>query len=66
MAPVKFKLQVYNAVIRSKLMYRLEAVQLTLAHINMLETFHRKGLRHILKVKTTYVQRSTTNVKLLG
>ena len=51
-----FKLLVYNSIIRSKLMYGLEAAQLNPPHIRSLETCHLKGLRSILKIQTTYRQ----------
>ena len=43
--PVKFKVRVYNAIIRSKLMYGLETAQLNPAHIRRLEVFQMKGFR---------------------
>ena len=47
--PVKWKLQVYNSVIISKLTYALETVQLTKALEDKLDAFQIKGIRQIFK-----------------
>eukprot|EP00975_Prorocentrum_lima_P013635 2900279-Prorocentrum_lima.AAC.1 len=59
--PRKFKLQVYHAVVRAKLMYGLESLQLTSTHRNTLDVFYLKGLRQILGMQTTFVNRHNTN-----
>ena len=59
--PTKFKLQVYDAVIRSKLVYGLESVELTAGQIRHLNAFQLKSIRRILKMKTTFVERENTN-----
>eukprot|EP00975_Prorocentrum_lima_P010749 2283458-Prorocentrum_lima.AAC.1 len=59
-----FKILVWNAVIRSKLLYGLESLQLNRSHRDMLDVFHLKGLRKILRLTTTYVNRSNTNSKV--
>ena len=41
----------FDAVIKSKLLYGIETVQLTEAMINELDAFHMKGLRIILGKK---------------
>ena len=51
---VRQKLLVFNAVIRSKIAYGLEAVQLNQTTIKKLDTLQLKGLRKILNVDTTY------------
>ena len=58
---VKCKLQVYNAVIRSKFMYGLESVMLNQSVLKELDAFQLKGLRKILRITTTFVNRSHTN-----
>ena len=50
---VGFKLTVYDAVVRSKLMYGLESAQLSDSVRRKLDSFQFKGLRKILKMKTT-------------
>ena len=58
---VRLKLQVFNAILRSKLMYGLESAQLTESSRQRLDTFQLKGLRQILKITTTYVDRQHSN-----
>merc|ERR1711966_187028 len=62
--PTKFELGVFDAVIRAKLVYGLEAVQLPNHLINRLNTFQLKGLREILNMQTTFANRSNTNAKV--
>ena len=63
--PTKFKLQVFDAVIRFKLVYSLESLELSSGTLRNLNAFQLKGLRRILKIKTTYVERANTNKKVL-
>ena len=51
--PTRWKLIVWDAIIRSKLMYGLESLQLNKDLREDLDVFQRKGLRQILKVPTT-------------
>ena len=53
---LEFKLIAYDAVIRAKLMYGLESLQLNKDLREDLNVFQRKGLRQILKIPTTYGQ----------
>ena len=62
--PPKFKIQVFDAVVRSKLVYGLEATQLPKYLLNKLDSFQLKGLRKILKLDTTFINRSNTNQKV--
>ena len=55
------KLLVYNAVIRTKLLYGLETLELSTSQISRLEAFQLKGLRKILNMVTTFVDRNNTN-----
>ena len=59
------KLQVFNAVIRSKLMYGLESAIMNQSVLNKLDAFQLKGLRKILKLKTTFYDRDNTNRRVL-
>lgn len=63
--PVGFKIMVHNAVIKSKLLYSLKSAQLTEATRKRLDVFQLKGLRKILGVDTTYVNRSNMNANVL-
>ena len=58
---LKNKILIYNAVIRSKLLYALETVEIPTSQISRLEAFQLKGLRKILGMVTTYIDRSNTN-----
>ena len=60
----KKKLQVWNAVIRSKLTYGLVTVQINTDKASRLDAFQLKGIRRILGWKTTYIERENTNKKL--
>ena len=62
--PCKFKLQVFDAVIRSKLVYSLDAVSLTPGLYTKLNSIQFKGLRKILKLDHTFVNRTNTNAKI--
>ena len=57
----KWKLTVYNAIITSKVLYALETLEPTQATTKLLNTFQLKGLRKILKLHITFVQRPNTN-----
>ena len=59
-----FKLRVLDAVIRSKLVYGLETAQLNDSHLSKLDVFQLKGLRKILRMQTTFVNRANTNEKV--
>ena len=56
-----WKLRVFNAVITSKVLYGLETLEPTESAGRLFNTFQLKGLRKILKLHTTYIQRHNTN-----
>ena len=58
------KLQVYDAVVKSKVAYGLESAQLTNALKAKFDTFQLKGLRQILRMQATYMNRANTNEKV--
>ena len=62
--PAKFKLVAADAVIRTKLLYGMESAQLGEAELKRINTVQLKIFRHILGLKTTYVERENTNAKL--
>ena len=55
------KLQMFNAILRAKIMYGLETAVLTTAELNKLDVFQLRCLRKILKLPTTYINRTYTN-----
>ena len=57
----RWQLIIYDAIIRSKLLYGLEALQLTEAMSKKLDTFQLKGLRQILRLETTFINRANSN-----
>ena len=56
-----WKIQVFNSVIVSKLIYGLETVEPTANAAQALDTLQLKGLRKILEMKTTFIDRANTN-----
>lgn len=57
----KWKLQVYDAIIRSKLLYGLECVQLTPAEQARIDAFQMKGIRRLMNIPPTHIDRTYTN-----
>ena len=61
---LRFKLVVMQAVLYSKILFGLESAELTTGALRILDVFHLKCLRKILKIKTTYVDRANTNAQV--
>ena len=61
---IRWKIQVFNAVVRSKLLYGLECLQLTAADISRLNAFQNKSLRRILGIPPTFIDREQTNARM--
>ena len=61
----KWKLIIYDAIIRSKLLYGLETIHLTQAMSRKLDAFQMRGLRRILQCDSTFINRRNTNKSLL-
>ena len=59
--PTNFKLLVHDAVIRSKLVYGLDSIELTQSVLSRLNALQLKGIRRILQMKTIFVERRNTN-----
>jgi hypothetical protein len=59
--PKKFKLLVFDAVIRAKLVYGLDTVAIPPNLMAKLNVFQLKGLRKILGLKTTFIDRANSN-----
>jgi len=58
---IKWKLQVFDAIVRSKLLYGLETVQLTQNEKLRIDAHQMKGIRRILKIPPTHIDRTWTN-----
>ena len=54
----QWKFRVFNTIVRSKLMYSLENVQLTQAEMNKLDAFQVKSFRRILGVPPAFIDRT--------
>ena len=61
---IKTKIKFYNAVIKSKLTYAMETMHLTNIQRDRINAFQAKGLRQILKMEPTYINRENTNKKV--
>ena len=61
---IQIKLQVYNAIIRSKLLHSLECIQLTSAEISKRNAFQNRSLHRILDIPPTHVDRQYTNERM--
>ena len=58
---LRWKLKVFHSIIRSKLLYGLECIQLNQAERNKLNAFQIKCYRRILHIPPTSVDRTVTN-----
>jgi hypothetical protein len=56
---------VYDAIIKRQPLYGLETIQLTQPEQQKLNAFQMKGLRRILNIPPTSIDRSWTNKKVL-
>ena len=63
-ASKKWQLIIYDAIIRSKLLYGLETLHLTDAMSRKLDVFQLKGLRKILNMETTFINRANSNKRV--
>lgn len=52
--PIKWKYQVYNAIIVSQLLYGLNTINITEAVFKRLDAFQARGLRHILNIEHSF------------
>ena len=65
-ATKRWKIILYDAIIRSKLLYGLETIHLTPALAKKLDAFQYRGLRKIMGMSSTYINRANTNQRLLA
>ena len=61
---LKWNMQVFSSIVRSKLLYGLECIQLTDAELSSLNAFQNKSLRRILKIPPTHIDRTQTNARM--
>ncbi len=61
----RWKLIIFDAIIRSKLLYGLETVFLTEARLKRIDSLQYRGIRKILQVPTTFIDRTYSNSKLI-
>ena len=61
-----WKLTVFNSVIRSRIFYTLDTLELTPSHQKTLDTLYYRGIRRILEKRSTYIDRFWTNERLLN
>ena len=62
---ISWKLVVFNAVVRSRIFYTLETLELTQSQQRTLDTLYFRGLRRILKKRATFIDRTWTHERLL-
>jgi hypothetical protein len=62
----KWKLLIYDAIIKSKLLYGMETTHVTKVMQKKIDAFQLRGLRKILRMQTTYTRRTNTNVRVLA
>ena len=63
-ASKKWKIIVFDAVIKSKLLYVLETAELTRSLMNKIDAFQIRGLRRILKMQHPYHDRTATKLEV--
>ena len=59
--PTVFKIIALDAVVKTKLLYGTDSLQLTEPEINRLEKFHLQAMRKILRWDTTFTNRDNAN-----
>ena len=57
----RWKIEIFNSVIVSKLLYGLETLQYHINSFTRINTFQMKGLRKILDIPPTFIDRSNTD-----
>ena len=61
---VRWKIQVFHAIVRSKLLHGLECIQVTESEISKLNAFQNESLRRILGKPPTFIDRQATNASM--
>ena len=58
---IKWKVQVFHSIVKSKMMYGLETIQLNLTDQKKINSFQVNGYQRILHIPPTYIDRTMTN-----
>ena len=61
--PIIFTIIALDAIVRSKLIYGTDAMQLNEPDLKRMEQFHLQAMRKLLNWDTTYINRENTNEK---
>ena len=62
--PISYKVVALDAVVRSKLLYGTDSLQLNAPELKKLELFHLQAMRKLLNWDTTFINRENTNDKI--
>ena len=62
---IRWKLRVFDSILRSKVLYGLECIQLTQPDLDKINSFQMQSLRRILKIPPTFIDRSYPNQRVL-
>ena len=62
---IQWKIRVFESILKSKILYGLECIQLTASDVSKINSFQTKGIRRILKIPPTHIDRTYTNQKVL-
>lgn len=62
---IRWKIRVFESILRSKVLYGLECIQLTQPDLDKLNAFQLKNLRRILKIPPAFIDRSYSNQRVL-
>ena len=62
---IKWKATVFNPVLRSRVLYGLETIQVTTSDISKLNAFQKEGLRRIPHLQHTFIGRAYSNQRVL-
>ena len=62
---IRWKLRVFDSILRSKVLYGLECIQLTQPDLDKINSFQMKSLRRILKIPPSFIDRSFPNQRVL-
>ena len=65
-AKPSWKLLVFNAVVGAKIPYGLESLQLLDSDYQRLDAFQQRGLRRILGIPPSHIDRTATNKSVLA
>ena len=62
---IQWKIRVFESILKSKILYGLECIQLTASDVSKINSFQMKGIRRILKIPPPHIDRTYTNQKVL-